>query len=422
MGGECRESHPMQAFDIYDGVVFACYDGGYIVTYDLETGEKLSEFLMECGEYSHEHHCGNAMFGAEKYDGNDRFPLFYSSGDLSTKDCYVERIITDENGIPVDSEMIQRIDFDMGAFAGANGAQAIVDSENSRIIFQQRKLSSIGDLNNAFVIGEYPLPEYIEGTVQPDGSRLVEYDTDDFLIPAYELPYWSAYYQGAEYHNNLLLQTHGLSAGYANSFGSANGVMVFDYTTGNRDFTRYIPMVPVVGVAEPQGISICGGKLFISYSGRIYELEVVLGIPDEADIDIGEVSDAKELESWLSAIVTTELSEAGKDYKVRKVSLDGISGGKYSADITVETPYTLQTVKRSGKVSGPVNNMSGDINLDGCVNIGDAYYARLVAAKLIKPTKEQLLGGDVDHDGRITAIDANIIRKFAAGIIEKLPI
>ena len=64
----------------------------------------------------------------------------------------------------------------------------------------------------------------------------------------------------------------------------------------------------------------------------------------------------------------------------------------------------------------------GDINLDGSVDVKDAYYARLVAAKLIKPTGEQLLVGDADLDGRITALDANIIRKFVAKIIEKLPV
>jgi len=63
-----------------------------------------------------------------------------------------------------------------------------------------------------------------------------------------------------------------------------------------------------------------------------------------------------------------------------------------------------------------------DINLDGSVNVFDAYYARLVAAKLIKPTEEQLSVGDVDLDGKITAIDANIIRKYAVGIITELPV
>lgn len=63
-----------------------------------------------------------------------------------------------------------------------------------------------------------------------------------------------------------------------------------------------------------------------------------------------------------------------------------------------------------------------DINLDGTVNVFDAYYARLIAAKLIVPTDEQLSVGDVDLDGKVTAIDANIIRKYAVGIITELPV
>ena len=64
----------------------------------------------------------------------------------------------------------------------------------------------------------------------------------------------------------------------------------------------------------------------------------------------------------------------------------------------------------------------GDLNLDGAVDVKDVFYARLVAAKLIKPTDEQLTVGDVDSDGKITAIDANIIRKYSLGIITELPV
>ncbi len=63
----------------------------------------------------------------------------------------------------------------------------------------------------------------------------------------------------------------------------------------------------------------------------------------------------------------------------------------------------------------------GDLNLDGDVNVMDAYYARLVAAKLVVPTEQQILLGDVDLDGKITAVDASYIRKFSANIIQKFP-
>ncbi len=68
------------------------------------------------------------------------------------------------------------------------------------------------------------------------------------------------------------------------------------------------------------------------------------------------------------------------------------------------------------------NEVFGDMDGSGNVDVSDAYFARLVAAKLVEPTPEQLAFCDVDRDGKITAIDANLIRKFAAGIIKSLPI
>ena len=68
------------------------------------------------------------------------------------------------------------------------------------------------------------------------------------------------------------------------------------------------------------------------------------------------------------------------------------------------------------------NIVFGDSDGNGNVDVMDAYFARLVAAKLVKPTEEQLAFCDVDSDGKITAIDANLIRKYALGIIDELPI
>jgi hypothetical protein len=65
--------------------------------------------------------------------------------------------------------------------------------------------------------------------------------------------------------------------------------------------------------------------------------------------------------------------------------------------------------------------LKGDIDLNGSVEIEDVYYARLAAARLIVLSKEQVALGDVDGDGRITAVDANIIRRYIAKLIEKLP-
>ncbi len=69
-----------------------------------------------------------------------------------------------------------------------------------------------------------------------------------------------------------------------------------------------------------------------------------------------------------------------------------------------------------------MGNSLGDVNSDGKIDIMDAYYLRLVAARLIMATDYQSYVGDVDGDEKITAIDANLIRKLAVKIINKFPV
>ena len=47
---------------------------------------------------------------------------------------------------------------------------------------------------------------------------------------------------------------------------------------------------------------------------------------------------------------------------------------------------------------------------------------RLVVAKLAELTDEQKNAADLDGDGKITAIDANILRKYILGIIPEIPV
>ena len=59
--------------------------------------------------------------------------------------------------------------------------------------------------------------------------------------------------------------------------------------------------------------------------------------------------------------------------------------------------------------------IAGDVNEDGKVSAVDARWALQCAAKKRNLTPEQLLAADMNGDGRITAVDARQILKKAAG-------
>ena len=65
--------------------------------------------------------------------------------------------------------------------------------------------------------------------------------------------------------------------------------------------------------------------------------------------------------------------------------------------------------------------MLGDVNGDESVNVLDANLVRKYAAKLIDFDEKQLVSADVNGDGKINVLDANLIRKFAAKLIDSFP-
>ncbi|MBQ4643377.1 MAG: leucine-rich repeat protein [Oscillospiraceae bacterium] len=102
--------------------------------------------------------------------------------------------------------------------------------------------------------------------------------------------------------------------------------------------------------------------------------------------------------------------------------------GEKAFDSASDTIYYPRGAENWNIVAGKWNGykaveyrISLDINSDASVDIKDVYYLRLVAGKLIVPTAEDIELADVDGDGKLTAIDANILRKYLAGIIKELP-
>lgn len=141
----------------------------------------------------------------------------------------------------------------------------------------------------------------------------------------------------------------------------------------------------------------------------------------EVKIAVPYAADDESLKARITEAVFAALAE---DFYVESVEFaEGFKiegeGQEFEAEIEIRFGYMYKTVSVSVKIE---ESLMGDLNLDGSVDVKDAYYARLVAAKLRTPTEQQILLGDVDLDGKITAIDANIIRKYALGIITEIPV
>ncbi|MBQ7874102.1 MAG: InlB B-repeat-containing protein [Oscillospiraceae bacterium] len=63
----------------------------------------------------------------------------------------------------------------------------------------------------------------------------------------------------------------------------------------------------------------------------------------------------------------------------------------------------------------------GDVDGNGKINVLDANLVRRYAAKFIDFDEKQLSAADVDGNGSVNVLDANLIRRYAAKIIEAFP-
>lgn len=121
--------------------------------------------------------------------------------------------------------------------------------------------------------------------------------------------------------------------------------------------------------------------------------------------------------------------EGGKLFDITFEAVKGISANKVvlEADMNEEFLFTddeyhdidVEVVKGTVDV---VEMKYGDVNNDGKVNVIDANLVRRAAAKMVTLTEEQTVAADVDGNGRINVVDANLIRRHAAKIISKFPV
>lgn len=116
-----RSKESVQGTAVWGDLLFSMRNTGLCVVIDMKKKELVSEFKL--ASYGEMNHANDAFFGPDKYDENDKFPLIYISQckdkpvkeiglpetDSHSRLCFVERILTDETGKPVGTQIVQLI-------------------------------------------------------------------------------------------------------------------------------------------------------------------------------------------------------------------------------------------------------------------------------------------------------------------------
>ena len=82
------------------------------------------------------------------------------------------------------------------------------------------------------------------------------------------------------------------------------------------------------------------------------------------------------------------------------------------------------TIINAATVNGALDIASlvlGDVDENGKVNVIDANLIRRYAARLVELNGTQLLAADVNGDGKVNVIDANLVRRYVAHLIDAFP-
>ncbi|MBR3952787.1 MAG: InlB B-repeat-containing protein [Oscillospiraceae bacterium] len=90
--------------------------------------------------------------------------------------------------------------------------------------------------------------------------------------------------------------------------------------------------------------------------------------------------------------------------------------------IFADVDYNNIEMNVTNGVISIIDVIYGDVNGDGRVNVLDANLVRRCAAKLAELDAKQTKAADVDGNGKVNVLDANIVRRYAAKLIDKFPV
>lgn len=267
---EIGKERSVQGTAIHGDFLFSLRDRGSCVVTDLKHKTLVSEFRLSV--YHKENHANDAFFGPDKYDPSDIFPLLYVSqckgkpapaGNIAALDtldrlCYVERILTDNTGKPVGTQLVQILAF---APSEWNSRLWMQDSTDPDHVWIYGNIKGNEVPGNRIVFEKLKFPRFDKNTflVKLSDEAILEKFYVDETLPQGARGPQNNIIQGACIHNGILFMPVGTGSA---KHPSELFVVDLEARKGVRlDYTEEIPV-------EMEDMDIWGKRIVCTTNSR----------------------------------------------------------------------------------------------------------------------------------------------------------
>lgn len=150
-----------------------------------------------------------------------------------------------------------------------------------------------------------------------------------------------------------------------------------------------------------------GNSCSFDVSSRLLERIEIVSLPEKTEYIPGEALDKSGLK--VQGVYTN-----GDIEEITDFTLEGFTSEK-SGDVTVTVSYDKFKTEFTVRIKSKA--LSGDVNLDGKINIKDATAIQKHLAKFIQLEDKNLSAADVNADGKVNVRDATEIQKYIANML-----
>ncbi len=193
-------AYNVQGCAVWKDCLFSMFDKGMCAVYDLASRTLLSQFPL--GSAAEDNHANVAFFGPCYYQEGDAFPLLYVSQAKGERLLFVERILTDAEGVPVGARTVQRIHYEPSQRISRLW---MVDDTHPERIYCYGNTVGNHKPGNRIAIEEFPFPAFdasVPDLTLTEAERIRRFYFDELLPSGMRGPQDNTL-QGAMIHDGI---------------------------------------------------------------------------------------------------------------------------------------------------------------------------------------------------------------------------